>query len=141
VFQVSKFYVGQSASFSKTITESDVVQYAGLSGDFNPVHVNKEYAKNSRFGQRIAHGLLTTSLLSGLLGNYLPGHGVIYLEQTLKFLHPVFIGDTVKARGEVIDFNPQNRIIRLKTECYNQENILVLDGEATMMVPKEEEVI
>jgi 3-hydroxybutyryl-CoA dehydratase len=138
VLQLSKFYVGQKASFSKTITESDVVQYAGLSGDFNPVHVDKEYAKNSRFGQRIAHGLLTSSLLSGLLGNYLPGHGVIYLEQILKFLHPVFIQDTVTAWGEVIDFNPKNRIIRLKTECYNQDNILVLDGEATMMVPKED---
>lgn len=136
---MDKFYVGQKASFSKTITEEDINQYATLSGDFNPVHLDHEYAKKSRFGQRIAHGLLTSSLLSGLLGNHLPGHGVIYLEQTLRFTQPVFIGDTITAQAEVIRFNPTNRIIHLKTECENQKHKVVLEGEATMLVPYEEE--
>lgn len=135
---MARFTVGQRASFAKTITETDVVMYAGLSGDFNPIHVDQESAKTSRFGQRIAHGLLTTSLLSGVLGMKLPGHGSVYMGQTLKFVKPVFINDTITATAEVIAYDPEKRVIRLRTQCHNQDGVLVLEGEATMLVPGEE---
>ena len=96
--------VGQSASFSKTITEWDVYTFAGLSGDLNPAHINEEYAKTTRFGGRIAHGMLSAGLISAVIGMQLPGPGTIYMGQTLKFLSPVRIGDTVTIRkaGEII---------------------------------------
>ncbi len=138
---MDRFYVGQTASVSKTITEADIVQYAGLSGDFNPVHIDAEYAKGTRFGQRIAHGLLTASLLSRLLGMHLPGPGSVYLAQTMRFLRPVFIGDTITATAEVLEYDDEKSILRLKTECRKQDGTLVLTGEGTMMVPKEGEKI
>lgn len=135
------FFVGQTASFSKTVTETDIVMYAGISGDYNPVHVDKEFAADTRFGQRIAHGLLTTSYLSRLLGMDLPGLGCVYLEQTLKFTKPVFIGDTITASAEIIDIDHERGIIRLETICRKQDDTVVLSGEAKMMVPKEGEKI
>lgn len=131
------YTVGQTASFSRTITETDLVIYAGLSGDYNPIHVDSEYAKQTRFQKRIAHGLLTTSLISRLLGMHLPGVGSVYLEQSLKFLRPVFIGDTITTNGEIIEIIKDKRIIKLKTICLNQNNVVVLEGVATMLVPKE----
>ncbi|MFC4766008.1 MaoC family dehydratase [Effusibacillus consociatus] len=136
-----KFYAGQQASFSRTITETDFVQFAGLSGDYNPIHVDQEYAKDTRFGQRIAHGLLTTSLLSRLLRMHLPGPGCIYMGQTLRFVKPVFIGDTLTALAEVIEYFEEKQILRLKTECRKQDGTLVMEGEATMMVAREGEKI
>ncbi|USG64209.1 MaoC family dehydratase [Brevibacillus ruminantium] len=135
---MATFAIGQKASFSKTITESDIVQFAGLSGDFNPIHIDREYAKETRFGQRIAHGLLTTSLLSGLLGMHLPGKGSVYLSQTLRFVKPVLIGDTITAHAEVLSFSEEKRVLTLKTDCFNQNGVLVLEGEAAMLVPREE---
>lgn len=90
-----KYYIGQNASFSKTISETDVYLFAGISGDFNPVHVNKIEAEKTRFGRQIAHGILCSSLISSVLGTRFPGEGTIYLEQTLKFCSPVYIGDTI----------------------------------------------
>lgn len=130
------FFVGQTASFSRTITESDIVTFAELSGDYNPVHIDQEFAANSRFGERIAHGLLTSSFLSGLLGMELPGQGSIYLEQSLKFKKPVFIGDTVTASAEILEIDQERRIIRLETICRKQDNTVVLTGEAKLMMPK-----
>ena len=130
------FFVGQTASFSRTITESDIVTFAELSGDYNPVHIDQEFAANSRFGKRIAHGLLTSSFFSGLLGMELPGQGSIYLEQSLKFKKPVFIGDTVTASAEILEIDQERRIIRLETICRKQDNTVVLTGEAKMMMPK-----
>lgn len=127
-------YVGQKASFARTITETDLLTFAGLSGDFNPLHVDAEYAANTRFGQRIAHGLLTASLLLGLLGMRLPGPGSIYLGQTLRFLKPVFIGDTITATAEVLSFTEAKGMVTLRTECHNQRGEKVLEGEATMMI-------
>lgn len=138
---MARFYVGQTASCSKTITETDVVNYAGLSGDFNPIHIDKEYAKNTRFGERIAHGLLTTSLLSQLLGVHLPGKGSVYMEQTLKFTAPVFIGDTITATATVQEFIQEKNILKLLTECHNQKGQLVLTGNAVMLVPKDGETV
>ena len=131
------FFVGQKAAFSRTVTETDIVMFAGLSGDYNPVHVDQEYAGNTRFGQRIAHGLLTTSFLSRLLGMELPGKGSVFLEQTLKFLKPVFIGDTITASAEILEIDSDRRILRLETICRKQDNTVVLQGEAKMMMPKE----
>jgi len=136
---MADFTVGQSASFSKTITETDIVQFAGISGDFNPIHIDAEYAKQTRFGERIAHGLLTTSLLSGLLGMHLPGKGSIYMGQTLRFVKPVFIGDTITAYAEIVQFDEVKRIMKLKTECRKQDGALVLEGEATLLAPREEQ--
>lgn len=132
---MEKVVIGQQASCSKTFTETDIVLYAGLSGDFNPIHIDKEFAKNTRFKKRIAHGLLTSSLLSQLLGMYLPGKGSVYMNQTLKFTSPVFIGDTITATGLVKKINEQNNTVTIKTECHNQQEKLVLTGEAIMMIP------
>ena len=131
------FFVGQTATFSRTVTETDIVMFAGLSGDYNPVHVDREYAVDTRFGNRIAHGLLTASFLSRLLGMELPGKGAVYLEQTLKFLKPVFIGDTITARAEIIEIDPDRGILLLETVCRKQDNTVVLEGTAKMMMPKE----
>lgn len=138
---MSRFYNGQQASCSKTITETDFVLFAGISGDFNPIHINSEYAKETRFKRRIAHGLLTSSLLSQLLGVHLPGEGSVYMEQTIRFKSPVFIGDTITATATVEEFIEEKRIIKLLTECHNQKDELVLTGNAVMMVPAEGERI
>lgn len=132
---MQQLYIGQQASCSKTFTETDIVMYAGISGDFNPIHIDKEYAKNTRFKQRIAHGLLTSSLLSQLLGVHLPGKGSIYMNQTLKFTSPVFIGDTIKAIAIIEEMDEVKNTVTLQTDCYNQNNNLVLTGKAMMMVP------
>ena len=117
----------------KTITEADIVNYAGLSLDINPIHLNNEYAKNSIFKERIAHGMLTSGLISAVLGTKLPGEGSIYLSQTLKFISPVKIGDTITAKAEIIDINPEKKIITIKTTCINQNKNIVIDGEAKVL--------
>lgn len=123
--------IGDSASFSKTITEYDVYGFAGISGDFNPVHINKEYAKNSAFNGQIAHGMLVGSLISTVLGTKLPGEGTVYLEQDVKFLKPVYIGDTCTAVVEVTEIiNREKGIYRLNTQIHNQSDLSVCDGYA-----------
>ena len=130
----SELQVGQSAEFTKTVTESDVVMYAGITGDFNPMHVNEEYARQTQFGGRIAHGMLTAGFISAVLGMKLPGEGSIYLNQTLRFTKPVRIGDTVTARIEVIELFPEKKRVRLATTCRNQNDEKVLDGEALVLM-------
>jgi 3-hydroxybutyryl-CoA dehydratase len=132
----NSFTIGEQASFSKTITEADIVAYAGITGDFNPLHVDEEYAKTTRFGGRIAHGLLTAGLLSTVLGMRLPGPGAIYLSQRLEFRRPVHIGDTITATAEVTNYAPEKRIVTLKTDCTNQRGEQVLTGEAVLMMEK-----
>lgn len=129
---------GQTAEFSRTITETDIQIFAGLSGDFNPVHVDKEYACNTFFQERIAHGLLTASFLSRLLGMHLPGPGSVYVSQTLFFTKPVYIGDTVTAQAEITDTKERERLVMIKTTCVNQKSHAVLKGEAVMKLPKKE---
>ncbi|MCM3454585.1 MaoC family dehydratase [Heyndrickxia oleronia] len=138
---VNSYHIGQQASCSKTITETDFILFAGVSGDFNPIHIDAEYAKQTRFKQRIAHGLLTSSLLSQLLGVHLPGKGAVYVEQTIQFKAPVFIGDTITAQGTVQEIDEKRRILTLLTQCFNQEGTLVLTGTAKMMVPEDGGVI
>ncbi|MFB6468182.1 MaoC family dehydratase [Cytobacillus sp. Hz8] len=134
---MKSYRIGQQASCSKTITETDFVLFAGLSGDFNPIHIDEEYAKKTRFKRRIAHGLLTSSLLSQLLGVHLPGKGSIYVEQSIRFKAPVFIGDTITAKATVQDIDQGKRILTLLTECFNQDKTIVLTGTAKMMVPED----
>lgn len=129
--------VGQTAEFSKTVTEADVVLFAGVTGDFNPAHLDAVYAGKSRFGGRIAHGMLTASFFSTVLAMRLPGPGTIYLSQSLRFLRPVKLGDTVTARVEVAELFPSRRRVRLLTTCHNQEGEAVIDGEAVVLVPEQ----
>jgi 3-hydroxybutyryl-CoA dehydratase len=126
--------IGETASLTKTITEADISLFAGVTGDFNPLHVDGEFAKRTRFGERIAHGLLTAGLISAVLGTRLPGPGSIYLSQSLNFRRPVKIGDTVTATVKVSDYDVEKRIITLETSCYNQDGDVVLSGEAVLLL-------
>lgn len=125
--------VGDKASFTKTIAESDVYQFAGITGDFNPLHVDAEFANDSMFKERIAHGILTTGFISTVLGMKLPGTNSIYLSQKVDFKAPVKIGDTITAEVEVLEKKDAKRIIRLRTIVKNQFDVIVVDGEAVMM--------
>jgi len=119
---------------TKTITETDVYAFAGITGDFNPLHVDAEYARRSRFGERIAHGILTAGLISAVLGMRLPGSGAIYLSQSLKFLKPVRLGDTVTATAEVVAYRADRLILTLRTACTNQHGDTVAQGESVLLV-------
>jgi 3-hydroxybutyryl-CoA dehydratase len=127
--------IGERASRTKTITDADVQDFARASGDTNPVHLNDAYAAGTRFGRRIAHGMLTASLISAILGNDLPGHGTIYLGQDLKFRAPVFVGDTVTATVELIKFREDKRIATFQTTVTNGDGVVVIEGEAVVIAP------
>jgi len=107
---IDKLQVGDVAEFAKTISETDIYLYAGITGDFNPAHVNEAYAKNTFFKTRIAHGMLTAGLISAVIANQLPGPGTIYLKQELNFLAPVHMGDTITGRVEVIEINAEKTV-------------------------------
>jgi 3-hydroxybutyryl-CoA dehydratase len=125
--------IGDAATFSKTVSEHDIYTFAGVTGDFNPVHINEEEAKKSIFGRRIAHGMLTGSFISSVLGTRLPGEGTIYLEQNFKFKKPVYIGDTCTATVEVIEIiNADKGIYKLDTKIVNQNGELVTEGYAVV---------
>ncbi len=132
---IGNLKVGDSAEFTKTVSETDIYLYAGVSGDFNPAHINEEYAKETFFKTRIAHGMLPASFISAVIGMKLPGPGTIYLDQSLKFLAPVRIGDTITARVEVVEIMSTKNKVRLKTTCANQDEITVLEGEAIVSPP------
>ena len=133
---IDKIQVGDSASFTKTVTESDIILYAGISGDFNPAHINAEAAKESMFGQRIAHGMLSAGFISNVLGMQLPGPGTIYMGQELRFVRPVYIGDTVTATATVIERIEEKNRLKLETVVTNQRGETVITGVATVMPPK-----
>jgi len=128
--EVTEFRIGQSGTFSKTLTQTDVYSYAGISGDFNPVHVNEMEAKNSLFGKQVVHGMLTASLISTVIGTVMPGKGSIYLGQNLKFLKPVFFGDTITAVVTVLEIDVERSVLKLQTQEFNQYNDMVVDGTA-----------
>ena len=128
--------VGDSAEVSKTITEEDVRAFAELTGDRNPVHLDEEYASTTRFGRRIAHGMLGASLISTVLASELPGRGSVYLSQTLRFTAPVFFGDTVTARVAVKHVREDKPVVTLETVCTNQRGERVVEGEAVVLVPR-----
>lgn len=125
--------VGAKAVLSKRITEQDVIAFAELSGDRNPIHLDAEYAARSRFGARIAHGAFTFALISAVLGTELPGPGSIYLNQTLKFLKPVYLGDTITATAEITAIREDKGIVTLRTEVTNQRGEPVAEGEAVVL--------
>jgi 3-hydroxybutyryl-CoA dehydratase len=133
---IEQLKVGDAAEFSKTISESDIYLYAGITGDFNPAHVNEVYAEGTYFKTRIAHGMLSAGLISAVLANQLPGPGTIYLKQELKFLAPVKIGDTITARVEILELISDKNRVRLKTVCSNQDGVHVLEGEALVSAPR-----
>ena len=127
-----EFRTGDSATFTKTITEADILLFAAVSGDNYPLHVDAEYAKTTRFGRRAAHGMLTASLLSTVTGMLLQKPGGIYVEQSLRFKRPVFIGDTLTATSEVTELIPARRRMRIKAGVVNQRGETVLEGEGTI---------
>ncbi len=124
---------GDSAEITKTIEQADIDAFADLTGDHNPVHVDEEFAKTTRFGRRIAHGMLTASLISSVLANKLPGEGSVYLGQTLEFKAPVFPGDEITARVTVKEIREDKPIVKLETLCINQRDEIVIRGEATIL--------
>lgn len=134
---VEKLYdeiqIGDRAEVSKEITSDDILDFARLTGDVNPVHIDDEYARKTFFKERIAHGMLTASLISTVLGTQLPGKNTIYLSQNLKFKRPVKIGDVITACAEVIEKNDDKKIIKLKTNLLNQDGKEVVEGEALVM--------
>ncbi|MBP2639742.1 MAG: dehydratase [Firmicutes bacterium] len=130
--------IGETASITKMISEADIVNFAGIIGDFNPIHVNPEYAKNTMFGERIAHGMLTASFISTVVGCCLPGINALYLSQETKFVKPVKIGDTITAIGEVIEKNDAKRRFTMRTIVKNQRDEVVIDGKAVVMCMKKE---
>lgn len=129
--------IGDHASRTKTIMDADIRAFAQASGDTNPIHLDETFAATTRFGRRIAHGMLTASLISAVLGNDLPGTGTIYLSQSMSFKAPVFLDDTITARVEVIAYREDKRIATFKTTCTNQDGVVVLEGEAMAIAPKE----
>lgn len=133
----SQLIVGQSASITRTVSETDVLMFAASTGDLNPVHLDHAYASTTRFGGRIAHGMLTAGYVSAALAMHLPGPGSVYLSQSVRFVRPVRIGDTILTHVEVVELFPLKRRVRLATTCRNAANEVVLDGEAMVLLPKE----
>ncbi len=131
--------VGMKASFSKTVTETDVYLFAGISGDFNPMHVNEEFARLTPFGKRIAHGALPQSLIAPVLGMKLPGLGTIALEITTRFRAPTFFGDTITATAEVAEKIEDKRRVRMSLVWTNQREEIVATGEAVVIPPPKHE--
>ncbi len=134
---IGELAVGMVAEVSRTYDEWDIFTFAAVTGDLNPAHTDEAFAEATPFHGRVAHGMLTSSLISAVLGTQLPGPGTIYLSQELKFRRPVRIGDMITARAEVIELLAENNIARLKTTCVNQRGEMVLEGEAVVMPPKQ----
>ncbi len=132
-FFLEDLTVDQESVLTKTITESDILDFARLTGDNNPVHIDEEFAKQTIFKKRIAHGFLSASLISTLIASKLPGPGSIYLGQTMKFLSPVYIGDTVTVKVKILSINLEKKRVLLLTECFNKDK-KILTGEAEILV-------
>ncbi len=135
-YTINDLKIGQKSSFTKSITETDVYLFAGISGDINPAHINEEYAKGTFFKKRIAHGILSGALISAVIGVQLPGPGTIYASQSLNFLAPVYFGDTITSTVEVKEVLKEKNRAVLTTVCTNQNGIVVTKGEAIVLPPK-----
>lgn len=133
---MQEIQMGDVSTFTKTVTEGDITLFAGVSGDFNPAHINAVEAEKGMFGRRIAHGMLSAGFISTVLGTQLPGPGTIYLGQELRFVKPVFIGDTVTAICTVVERNEEKNRLKLETVVENQNGEKVITGYATVMPPK-----
>lgn len=132
----SDFQVGERASLTRTIAETDVMVFARLVGDLNPIHLDAGYAGRTRFGRRLAHDTFSGSLISTVLGNELPGPGSVCLSQQLEFLAPVYLGDTITATVQVIAWQPERRLVTLKTDVHNQDGRQVITGRAVLLVDR-----
>ena len=130
------YKIGDSAQLSKTIKDEDIRVFAEVTGDKNPLHLDDEFASKTIFKRRIAHGILTAGLISSVIGNRLPGNGTIYLSQTLNFLAPVYVGDEITAKVEVLQVLKEGKRLRLKTQVINQNGTVVVDGEALVIPPR-----
>lgn len=133
---IDQLKIGDQASFSKTISESDVYAFAGITGDLNPAHINRVEAEKGIFHKQVAHGMLVASLISTVLGMKLPGPGTIYMGQEVKFVRPVFFGDTITATAVVESIDLAKKMIRMKTTCVNQNGVTVIEGYANARPPK-----
>ena len=129
--------IEDSASHTKTFSDADVRKFAEISGDKNPIHIDDEYAAQTQFKKRLVHGMLTAGLISAVLGTELPGEGSIYLNQSINFRAPVFIGDTITATVTVVKMHERKPIITMETICKNQDDVVVIEGEAVLLMPKE----
>jgi len=132
---IEKIEIGMMASYSQTITDADIKAFAGISGDRNPVHIDENYAENSRYKKRIAHGLMTASYFSALFGTKIPGEGCVYVSQSLNFKRPVYMEDTIVATVEVLKIDLEKDRVFFKTTC-KVNNKVVTDGEAEIYIPK-----
>jgi len=133
---MAELKVGATASWSRTITPADIEAFAALTGDRNPLHLDEAFARRTRFGRPIAHGMLVASMISTVLGGLLPGPGTIYLSQSLQFVRPVYPGDTITAIVEVIRVREDKPVVTLATRCINQDGEEVLRGEAVVLAPE-----
>jgi 3-hydroxybutyryl-CoA dehydratase len=134
-----ELHVGLAAERTREVTDDVIRRYAELTEDFNPLHMDEAVAARSRFGTRIAHGMLTAGFISAVIGMDLPGPGTLYVGQTIRFLRPVKLGDTITTRVEVTELFPEKRRAKLSTVCRNQSGDVVLDGEATIMMLQDSE--
>lgn len=134
---MAEIKIGDSATFTKTVSEVDVYGYAGITGDFNPAHINETYASGTMFKKRIAHGMLTAGFISTVFGTIFPGPGAIYVSQSLNFTAPVRIGDTITATCTAIE-KVNEKMMKFETVCTNQEGTIVIKGDAIIMPRKEE---
>lgn len=132
---INELEIGEEAVFTKTVTETDVYNYAGVTGDFNPAHINESFAKDTMFKGRIAHGMIAAGFISAVLGTKLPGPGCIYVSQDLKFTAPVKYGDTITAKVKVDKKNVEKNRVEFETVCTNQHDKTVVKGKAVIMPP------
>lgn len=135
---IDELEIGERAYFAKTVSETDICQFASVTCDFNPAHVNATYAESTYFKERIAHGMLTVSLISNILGTQLPGPGTIFVSQSVQFLAPVRIGDTVEAVVEILELNRERNRMKFAAWCVNQNDVKVLTADGTVMPPKKQ---
>ena len=134
IIERDSFTIGEESRLTRQISDDDIHAFANLIGDHNPIHINDEYASGTRFGKRIAHGLLIASLISNVLGNDLPGPGAIYIEQHLNFLAPIYIDEKVTVTVKVIDWNSIKGHVKLVTNIFNQDNVQVISGQARLVM-------
>jgi acyl dehydratase len=130
--------LGDNASITKAFSEDDVISFAEITGDKNPIHLDEEFASTTRFKHRLVHGILVSGLISTLLGMHLPGPGSIYISQTLNFRAPVYINDRITATGTIISIRTDKPIVTIETICTNQKDDVVITGEAVLLVPYSE---
>jgi acyl dehydratase len=133
-YKFEEIAIGMKKKFSETVDEARLDGFAKISGDYNPLHMNKEYASKTKFKKRVCHGMLLASFFSKLVGMYIPGKNALYFSQTLNFQAPCYVGDSITVEGEVVDKSDSTRIITIRTGIYDQSGICLVDGIAKAIV-------